>query len=244
MTMEASEFEFRNRFWFIAGIFTVGFFLYRFDRVNASEALSRWVLRGAPDESSRAFGHWITVFFALGTLLVVMGALVRSWAESYLHSSIVHDRKLHGEKLVADGPYRHVRNPLYLGNLFLAFGVGFLASRLGFLVISAGMVLFVYRLILREETTLIRAQGENYQRYFAAVPRLFPALVPRVPAGGAKPNWLDGFTGEIFMWAGAAAMGVFTFTHSVRWFWIVFGGGWAIYFFLYSVRHRRTRPNT
>jgi protein-S-isoprenylcysteine O-methyltransferase Ste14 len=243
MTREASEFEFRNRFWFIAGIFTVGFLLYRFDPVNASEAAGRWVLGGHPDESSRAFGHWITFFFALGTLLVVMGALVRSWAESYLHSSIVHDSKLHGEKLVADGPYRHVRNPLYLGNLFLAFGLGFLASRLGFLVISVGMVLFVYRLILREETTLTRAQGESYRRYFAAVPRLFPALLPRVPAGGAKPNWLDGFTGEMFMWAGAAAMAVFTFTQSVRWFWIVFGAGWAIYFLQYLVRHRRTSPN-
>jgi protein-S-isoprenylcysteine O-methyltransferase Ste14 len=244
MSFEATEFEFRNRFWFIAGIFFVGFWLYQFDRVNAAVELSRLALGGHPDESSRAFGHWITVFFALGTLLVAMGALVRSWAESYLHSSIVHDRELHGEKLVADGPYRHVRNPLYLGNLFLAFGVGFLASRLGFVVICAGMALFVYRLTLREEAKLVETQGESYRRYCAAVPRLLPALLPRVPAGGAPPNWLDGFTGEIFMWGGAAGMAVFTMTHSIAWFWIVFGVGWAVYFFQYLLRYRRKVPKT
>ncbi len=85
-----------------------------------------------------------------------------------------------------------------------------LASRSGFLVISIGMWIFVYRLILREETTLLQSQGESYRRYLAAVPRLLPSLTPRVPASGAKANWLDGFTGELFMWGGAAAMAVFT----------------------------------
>jgi len=45
-------------------------------------------------------------------------------AEAYLHSSVVHDSQLHSDRLVADGPYRRVRNPLYLGNILLAFGLG------------------------------------------------------------------------------------------------------------------------
>lgn len=240
MSFQGSEFEFRNRFWFIAGIFCLGFLVYNVDHVNVSESLTRLILGGHPDEGSAAFGYWITVFFAIGTLMVTMGALVRSWAESYLHSSIVHDRALHGEQLVADGPYRYVRNPLYLGNLFLAVGLGFLASRIGFIVISIGMLAFVYRLILREETLLLETQGEGYRRYYGAVPRLIPALAPRVPAAGAKPNWLDGFTGEIFMWGGAAAMAVFTLTRSLRWFWIVFGAGMIIYFLRLSFRSRRS----
>jgi len=238
MSFQATEFEFRIRFWIIAGLFLFGFFLYNVDRVNAAEALTRLILH-SHDENPAAFGRWITGLFALGTLLVTIGALIRSWAESYLHSSIVHDAALHGEHLVADGPYRRVRNPLYLGNLFFAIGLGFLASRTGFLVISIGMLLFVYRLILREESTLLASQGESYRRYFAAVPRLWPAFTARVPASGAKPNWIDGFTGELFMWGGAAAMAVFTLTRSLPYFWITLGSGFAIYFLQYFVRARR-----
>jgi protein-S-isoprenylcysteine O-methyltransferase Ste14 len=241
MGFRATEFEFRTRFWFIAGIFWLGFLLYTIDHVNVAMAVSRLLLGGHPDENSSQFSHFVTVFFALGTLGVALGALIRSWAESYLHSSIVHDAELHGEQLVADGPYRHVRNPLYLGNLFLATGVGLLASRSGFLLISVGMWLFVYRLILREETTLLQSQGEGYRRYLDAVPRLLPSLAPRVPASGAKPNWVDGFTGELFMWSGTAAMAVFTATRNILYFWIVFGLGLAIYF-LQSYLRGRNKP--
>jgi len=238
MSFQATEFEFRSRFWIIAGIFTLGFLLYNLDHVNLSAALSRLILGGHPDENAAAFGHWITRLFALATCLVALGAFIRSWAESYLHSSIVHDAALHADYLVADGPYRRVRNPLYLGNLFFAVGLGFLASRSGFLVISLGMLLFVYRLILREETSLLQSQGESYRRYVTAVPRLFPSLRARVPAAGAKPNWLDGFTGEIFMWGCALAIAVFTCTRSLSAFWIVFGAGFAIYFLQAYLRSR------
>lgn len=240
MTFQATEFEFRRRFWFIFGIFWLGFLLYFVDHVNVSAALTQLIL---PDtaETSAQFGRFITAFFALGTLIVAVGALIRSWAESYLHSSIVHDAALHGEQLVADGPYRYVRNPLYLGNLFLAVGIGFLASRSGFLVIAIGMWIFVYRLILREESTLLKSQGESYRRFYAAVPRFLPALTPRVPASGAKPNWLDGFTGELFMWSGVAAMAVYTFTKNILYFWVVFGLGLAIYF-LQAYLRTRSKP--
>jgi protein-S-isoprenylcysteine O-methyltransferase Ste14 len=241
MNFQSSEFEFRARFWFIAGIFFLGFFLYNTDHVNISVALSRLFLGGRPDEDSAAFGHTVTGFFALGTLMVAIGAAIRTWAASYLHSSIIHDAALHGEQLVADGPYRRVRNPIYLGNLFLAVGLGVLASRLGFLFMSIAMFIFVYRLILREESTLLQSQGESYRRYYAAVPRLLPSLTPRVPAGGGKPDWLDGFTGELFMWAGAAAMLVFTLTRSLPYFWLTFGSGMAIYF-LQAFLRRRAKP--
>ena len=238
MGFQASEREFQQRFWIIGGIIWAGFLAYFFDHVNAADALTRLILR-THDESSATFGHVITALFALGTLIVAIGALIRSWAESYLHSSIVHDAALHGEQLVADGPYRRVRNPLYLGNLFLAIGLGFLASRVGFFIISIGMLIIVYRLILREETTLLHSQGEGYRRYFAAVPRLWPALTPRVPAAGAKPNWLDGFTGELFMWGGAGGMLAFTLTRNILYFWIVFGAGMLIYFLQSWLRARR-----
>jgi len=237
MSLQGTEFEFRKRGWFIAGIFCVGFCAYFFDHTNLSVALVRVILRHS-DENSTRFSHYVTGAFAVGTLLVIVAALIRSWAESYLHSSIVFDRALHGEQLVAEGPFRYVRNPLYLGNLFFAAGLGFLASRTGFLVLCFGMFFFVYRLILREESTLLRSQGEKYSRYLAAVPRLLPSLTPRVPRGGAKPNWIDGFTGELFMWVNAAAMAAFTVTKDFRYFWAVWGFGFFAYFLRNFLRKR------
>jgi len=80
------------------------------------------------------------------------------------------------EDLVADGPYRHTRNPLYLANILLAIGMGALMSRIGFVVAVLLMVVFSYRLILREETELRSNQGERYERYATAVPSLAFAL--------------------------------------------------------------------
>ena len=237
MSFQATGFEFRNRFWFICGIFCLGFFLYLVDHRNVSVALAGLVLRGA-NNNPLIFAHLVTSFFAFGTLMVILAAAIRSWAESYLHSSIVHDTVLHRDKFVADGPFRHVRNPLYLGNVLFALGLGVLASRSGFFVIFLGMLLFIYRLILHEEANLLQLQGDVYRQYVSVVPRLIPALRPRIPSAGAKPNWIDGFTGEPLMWCGAAAMAVYTVTQKLSYFWIVLGLGFAIYFIQHHIRRR------
>lgn len=105
----------------------------------------------------------------------------------------MRDSEVHTEKLLADGPYRYVRNPLYLGNILMSAGIGLMASRIGFVVLSLGMTIFVIRLLLREEAELSRAQGEPYRRYCSAVPRLVPSLTPRVPSAGNAPTGPKGF---------------------------------------------------
>jgi protein-S-isoprenylcysteine O-methyltransferase Ste14 len=229
MSWAASEWEFRARFWFILGVFWLGFLLYSVDHQNVCAALSTFVYRHQPGSSAQ-IDRLIIALFWVGTFLAGLAALIRTWAGAYLHSSIVHDAGLHGEQLVADGPYRHLRNPLYLGNMFLAVGIGVLAPRSGFFVIVIGMWIIVHRLIRREEITLLASQGEGYRRYLGAVPRLWPAPTPQVPASGAKPNWADGFTSEMMMWAAALAMAVFTITKNLGYFWAVFGAGMGIYF--------------
>jgi hypothetical protein len=69
----------------------------------------------------------------------------------------VHDTAQHSEALVADGPFRYTRNPLYLATLLMAAGIGVLASRSGFVFLVLANWIFVYRLILREE----RIPAEN-----------------------------------------------------------------------------------
>ena len=236
MTLRATDFEFRHRFWIISGTFCLGFSCYAWDHTNASVAVTRMILGGL---HSPLAGRWIRAILAVGVLLVTLAVLVRSWAAAYLHSSVVHDSDLHSDRLVADGPYRRVRNPLYVGNILLAFGMGPMASRTGFLVLVAATVPFVYRLILREEAGLLESQGESYRRYFETVPRLWPSLRPRVPAGGGRPNWVDGFAGETCMWGLAIGMAVFDVTLRLLHFWIIICAGFAVYALQAWLRKRR-----
>jgi len=236
MSWRATDFEFRHRFWIISGTFCLGFSCYAWDHMNASVAVTRMILGGL---DSPLADRWIRAILAVGALIVTLTALVRSWAAAYLHSSVVHDSELHSDRLVADGPYRHLRNPLYLGNILLAVGLGLMASRTGFLILVIATVPFVYRLILCEEAGLLESQGEGYRRYFEAVPRLWPSLRPRVPAGGARPNWVDGIVGETFIWSFALGMAVFDVTLRLAHFWIIMGAGFAVYFVHARLRKRR-----
>jgi len=82
----------------------------------------------------------------------------------------------------------------------MAIGIGVLASRSGFVFLLLANWIFVYRLILREEESLLKVQGESYQAYCRAVPRFWPALKPRVPPGNLRPDWGQAFAGESFVW--------------------------------------------
>jgi protein-S-isoprenylcysteine O-methyltransferase Ste14 len=235
MSFQATEFEFRNRFWFISGIYALTFGLGSLDKTNAAEALTRCILSfgshgTAINTDSVAYANAVRVIFAFGTLLLVLAALVRSWATAFLKSGVVHDSAIHSESLVADGPFRHLRNPLYLGNILQAIGIGFLASRMGFVILMLANTIFMIRLIRHEEAGLLQSQGESYRRYFEAVPRLVPSVRARVPGSGARPNWRDGIFGEMFFWILAAGLAVFTVTLNPIYFMIALATGFAIYF--------------
>src|SRR4029077_3135550 len=86
------------------------------------------------------------------------------------------------------------------GNIRSASRVGVLASRSGFIFLVLANWIFVYRLIFREEESLLKNQGASYQAYCRAVPRFWPALRPRVPPGNLHPDWSQAFAGESFVW--------------------------------------------
>lgn len=214
--MRATLFEFRNRYWVILFIFTAAFLAYFIDHVNAAVAMVDWLCRRPgfhPTDNSYRLA------FAFGTLLMAFAALFRTWGTAYLQANVMRDSSVHTEKLLADGPYRRVRNPLYFGNIVMALAIGLMASRTGFVILSLGMTLFVIRLILREEAELLRAQGEPYRLYCSAVPRLIPALTPRVPSAGRPALWGQSFRAEAMYWLQVVAIGVFAATLNIKLFW-------------------------
>jgi protein-S-isoprenylcysteine O-methyltransferase Ste14 len=236
--MQATDFEFRNRFWLIGAIFGLAFFCYAFDHVNAMQAVAD---RISGKDSSGA-DHLVRILLAIGAMLTFLAAAIRTWATAYLRSEIVHDAKVHSESLVADGPYRRVRNPLYLGNVLLAVGVGFLASRAGFVVLVLGMTMFVLRLIGREEAQLECEQGDRFREFCRRVPRLIPALAPRVPAGGLTPHWGQAFAGETFIWGPAVGMLAFAVTLKNYLLWGFFAAGLLLRFGQDFLKSKRGNP--
>jgi len=133
--------------------------------------------------------HLVTrVLFFTGAAVLATAAFLRTWASSYLRAEVVYAASVRTEPLVADGPYRRVRNPLYLGNVLLAAGLGLMMNRIGCPVAIVATVVLCYRLILREEAELGAIQGKPYQAYRDAVPRLWPSPWPRLASAGGSPG--------------------------------------------------------
>jgi protein-S-isoprenylcysteine O-methyltransferase Ste14 len=197
--MCASKFEFEKRFWIISSIYLAGFLLSAFDKTSFIVAVRHLIAPSIMPGSSGA-AAFARIVIAIGALFVFLSATLRTWAAAYLRSEVVHDTAQHSEALVADGPFRYTRNPLYLANLPMATGIGVLASRLGFLFLLSANWIFVYRLIFREEESLLKSQGESYRAYCQAVPRFWPAPRPRVPSGNLQPDLGQAFAGESFVW--------------------------------------------
>ena len=132
LSLRATKFEFEKRFWIICAIYFVGFFLSAFDRtpfiVALRHSIAPSIARGSVDADTFA-----RVAITIGALLVFLSAALRTWGAAYLRTEIVHDTAQHSDALVADGPFRYTRNPLYLANLPMAAGIGVLATRSGLL---------------------------------------------------------------------------------------------------------------
>ena len=236
--LAASEFEFKYRFWIIGAIFCLGFLSYNLDPQNAGAALTEWIARLCGTAASR---NDYRLTFAIASLFIVAAALIRTWATAYLNPEVMLAMRVQTARLVADGPYRYVRNPLYLGNIPWAIGFGLMASRIGFFILVVGMVAFCYRLIFREEAGIAASQGESYRAYCAAVPRLLPALRPKLPPAGGVPNWADGLRGEAFVWVMAASEVAFAFTLNLTVFFVVLGLSFVVHAIFVSMIKRRSK---
>jgi len=199
--MKFADFLFRFRRLILVVIFFVAFWA-PWERLGGAHPGSTWLWLAGTITAMGFFpiATSTLVVIAMATFALLLAVLVRTWAAAYLGSDVVQDRELHSERVVADGPYRYLRNPLYLGTWLLTAALSILMPPGGALFALATVTLLIVAWVLAEERKLTIERGDAYTAYLKKVPRFFPSIVPRIPAGAARPHWLQGFLGEIHLW--------------------------------------------
>ncbi len=152
-----------------------------------------WSRLGISNETSQ-------VAVAAGALLTFCCFALRAWGSAYLHADVVWNPDAMSDELIVDGPFRFTRSPLYLGNTFMALGIGLLAVPLGYAVIVVATLGFVFVLVRYETAQLHERFGPLVDEYVKAVPALFPRLTPANVQGTVKvqPSLAQGLRSEIF----------------------------------------------
>jgi protein-S-isoprenylcysteine O-methyltransferase Ste14 len=119
----------------------------------------------------------------LGAPLVAAGLALRLWAAGHI-GLVSRTRAADGGPLVQAGPYARVRNPLYLANLSIFFGLGVVAWPAVLWMLPPMLV--HYHLVVRwEEAVLFERLGAPYAAYLATVPR----WLPRARAANRAAGW-------------------------------------------------------
>ena len=117
----------------------------------------------------------------VGFAMVVLGEGIRFWGVSIAGAETRTTGRVGGTYLITTGPFAHVRNPLYLGNMIMYAGVGVMSMALFPWLLFAAVVWFYvqYSLIISREEEYLAAQfGGAYDDYRKHVPRFLPRLTP------------------------------------------------------------------
>jgi len=198
--MRATAFEFRFRVVIIFVIYCLGFWAPWARYIGSSSVSTMWLeLSGA-----LASAHWLSLNAAtilitvLAIVSLVKGTIFRIWGTAYLGAPVMQGKSMQGAAIVAAGPYRYVRNPLYVGSFLSAVAISILMSPSGAIFFLVAQAIFFFRLILGEEAYLTAQRGETYLAYKQKVPRLLRSLRARVPASPSQPQWLSGMLAESY----------------------------------------------
>ena len=164
-------------------------------------------------------------------LMTGLGAWFRVWGSAYVGAGVVQSTSMHGQSMLVDGPFRHTRNPLYLGTLLHTCGLAILMPPSGAVFTIATIWILQFRLALAEEPFLAAQFGQAYVDYCARVPRFLPVIAAQMPPTGAKPNWLLAVVGEIYFVGAFATLVVFGWSFNadpIKQGFLISLGAWLI----------------
>jgi len=115
-----------------------------------------------PEAPFRQLMLWV------GYLLVIVGAFGRVYCTAFIGG-----RK--NARLVRQGPFSIVRNPLYVFSFLALVGVGLESGMLLVVTLLVTAFIFYYQIVVaKEEAYLATKLGEPYEAYLREVPRWLP----------------------------------------------------------------------
>lgn len=226
--MQATAFEYRHRYLIHGLIYTLGFAApwalllpapYHAPAWSFMQNSSVWFLL-ANTLSKPLYTYFAQYWNAVLVVMVICaaaGAWLRTWGAAYLGASTVQRGGMVGDRVVADGPYRYVRNPLYLGTLLNSVALAFLMRADGAVLTLVLLIVVQLRLIGREEPYLQERLGDTYISYLQAVPRLLPALRPQAGGGAHRPDWRQGVLSEVYVIGTALSMALLGWSRGFGW---------------------------
>ena len=127
-----------------------------------------------------------------GFLIALIGESIRLWGVSWAGSETRTTGTVGGTFLIISGPFGHVRNPLYVGNILMYFGMGIMSMALfPYLQIIALFFFFIqyHYIVTEEEQYLRKTYGKEYEAYVKNVPRFLPRLTSYKVEGLEQPSF-------------------------------------------------------
>jgi protein-S-isoprenylcysteine O-methyltransferase Ste14 len=197
--MKASAIEFRLRMAIDTIVICLGFWSPWIEAwgIGTRISLLEWLALELSRFGLLSFSVATPVIIVVAALIAAIGAALRIWGTAWLGPATVRHGQMQAGAVMADGPYRYVRNPLYLGLWCMVAALAFIMPVTGALFVMTVLTVFLLRLIFAEEAFLIAQFGEPYRNYLRAVPRLVPRLRTGLPHTGRKLHWLHAALSEI-----------------------------------------------
>jgi len=197
--VKASAIEFRLRIWIQFIIVAIGIWAPWVQPWNLKLRIStlEWLALQMGRSGIVTFATAVPIVIVFGTVLAALAAALRVWGTAYLGSDIMQHGEMQARGVVATGPYRYVRNPLYLGTWLMMVAISLLLTPSGALFLVVVSAFFFVRKILGEEAFLANKLGEPYQQYLHAVPRILPRLRAAIGPASARPRWIIAIVTEL-----------------------------------------------
>jgi protein-S-isoprenylcysteine O-methyltransferase Ste14 len=155
-----------------------------------------------------------------GFIIACIGEFLRLWGVSWAGSETRTTNNVGGTYLIISGPFAHLRNPLYLGNIMMYIGIGIMSFALFPWLQVAGLIFFSlqYNIIINEEEEYLKNTfGKQFENYTANVRRFIPRLSSYKVSKIDQPDfsWIDGMRSEMRTFQ---AFGFIIFTLFILWF--------------------------
>lgn len=137
-----------------------------------------------------------TIFtMAVGFAVSVVGELIRYWGVAYA-GSLTRVASVGAPEVILAGPFAHVRNPLYIGNILLYTGIGIMSNALVPWLQLLALVWFSFQygiIVSLEEEFLEKEFGAAYMEFKKNVPRFIPRMTRyEHPAQVSQlPKWTE-----------------------------------------------------